>query len=293
MARIADRLPENADGDFFVDASCIDCGTCWRLAPDLFDRSDASDRAFVRRQPATGPERLRAAMALVACPTSSIGAERKLDEVAEAARAFPVALADNVFFCGYTSSESFAAWSYLVRRPSDNLLVDSPRAARPLLARLDELGGVRRLFLSHRDDVADHAVLHARFGCERILHRDDRSAGTRDVERLLEGRDPVRLDDDLVAIPVPGHTRGSTALLYADTFLFTGDHLWWSESDGRLDASRSVCWYSWPEQLRSLERLLDFRFEWVLPGHGGIHRAPSARAMRELLERAIVRLRGG
>ena len=51
--------------------------------------------------------------------------------------------------------------------------------------------------------------------------------------------------------------------------MFTGDHLAWSDElapDGGLIALRS--WYSWPEQTQSMRRLLDYRFEWVLPGHG-------------------------
>jgi glyoxylase-like metal-dependent hydrolase (beta-lactamase superfamily II) len=69
--------------------------------------------------------------------------------------------------------------------------------------------------------------------------------------------------------------------------LFTGDHLWADEDDGRLTASHGVCWYSWPAQLRSLERLLDFDFEWVLPGHGRPFHAPSPAAMRIALRSAI------
>ena len=61
-------------------------------------------------------------------------------------------------------------------------------------------------------------------------------ATTRSVETKLAGTDPVRLDDDLLAIPVPGHTRGSTALLYKDEILFTGDHVWFSAEAGRLYA---------------------------------------------------------
>jgi glyoxylase-like metal-dependent hydrolase (beta-lactamase superfamily II) len=34
-------------------------------------------------------------------------------------------------------------------------------------------------------------------------------------------------------------------------------------------------------------RLLDFRFEWVLPGHGGRYRARSAAAMKAELERVL------
>jgi glyoxylase-like metal-dependent hydrolase (beta-lactamase superfamily II) len=101
----------------------------------------------------------------------------------------------------------------------------------------------------------------------------------------------VALADDLLAIPTPGHTPGSLCLLYRRRFLFTGDHLWWSPERGMLSASRSFNWYSWDEQLRSLRRLLDFEFTWVLPGHGRTFRAESPAAMRRELERALIRLR--
>jgi glyoxylase-like metal-dependent hydrolase (beta-lactamase superfamily II) len=157
------------------------------------------------------------------------------------------------------------------------------------MSRLNELGGVRWMFLTHRDDVADHRVFSQRFGCERILHRDDVSRATSGVERIVEGVAPVRLADDLLVIPVPGHTRGSCALLVRETFLFTGDHLWAADEEDALEMSKSVCWYSWPEQVRSLERLLDFRFCWVLPGHGRRLRTDFAELMHskvvDLLER--------
>ena len=151
---------------------------------------------------------------------------------------------------------------------------------------------VRARFSTERWEafVADHAVFARRFGCRRILHADDASAGTRDVETLLRGRDPIRLDVDLVAIPVPGHTRGSTALLYRDEFLFTGDHLWWDADEGGLHASRSVCWWSWSEQKQSLRRLLERSFRAVLPGHGGRRIAASPEAMRAELRALIDRL---
>jgi glyoxylase-like metal-dependent hydrolase (beta-lactamase superfamily II)/ferredoxin len=290
MADPARRLPENAPGEFFVDATCIDCDTCRQIAPEVF-ASTRSELSFVKRQP-EGPRLAhRAAMALVACPTASIGgAPKSLARVA--AHSFPEPITEDVLYCGYASADSFGASSYLILRSAGNVLVDSPRAARPLLNRIEELGGVSRMFLSHADDVADHAAFRRRFGCERILHAADVRAGTRDVEYKLSGTDPVRLDDDLLAIPVPGHTRGSTALLFRDELLFTGDHLWFSDTHGRLHASRSVCWCSWSEQVRSMERLLNFRFEWVLPGHGRRYRATSAEAMRAELVRLIGVMRG-
>jgi glyoxylase-like metal-dependent hydrolase (beta-lactamase superfamily II)/ferredoxin len=286
MARLAARIRENAPGEFYVDDSCIDCDTCRSLAPAVF--GDTPGQACVAAQPTSADLELRALMALVSCPTSSIGTVHKRDP-REAMRALPDPVDEGVYFCGYSSAASYGATSWLVQRAEGNLLIDSPRAARPLLKRLEELGGVEQLFLTHRDDVADHAVFAKRFGCTRILHRRDLGRDTAAVERPLDGDDPIALGRGVTAIPVPGHTRGSTALLVDERWLFTGDHLWWSE--GGLHMSRSVCWYSWPQQLASLERLLDFRFEWILPGHGRRWRAPSAAAMRAEIERLLARLR--
>ena len=288
MARPKLRLPQNVPGEFYVDSSCIDCDACRQISPAVFTRSEEVEQSFVYRQPETDEDRTRALMALVACPTSSIGASHRID-ARPAARRFPEPIADGVYYCGFTSESSYGASSYLVERPAGNLLVDSPRAAGPLLQRMGELGGIRLMFLTHRDDIADHARFRERFGCERVIHREERIP----VERVLEGRDPVELAEDLIAIPVPGHTRGSTALLDRETFLFTGDHLWWSDEVGGLHASRAVCWWNWAEQTRSMERLLDFRFEWVLPGHGRRWHAPSAAAMRAELERLMRRMRNG
>jgi glyoxylase-like metal-dependent hydrolase (beta-lactamase superfamily II) len=151
-----------------------------------------------------------------------------------------------------------------VKRPAGNVLVDSPRAAATLMSQLEELGGVRYMFLSHRDDVADHEAFRARFGCERIVHRAEGIPG----EIVISGTDPVRIADDLLVVPVPGHTRGSCVLIYRDTFAFTGDHVWATDEQDGLEAGRDVCWYSWPELERSMSRLAEHRFSWVLPGHG-------------------------
>jgi glyoxylase-like metal-dependent hydrolase (beta-lactamase superfamily II) len=125
-----------------------------------------------------------------------------------------------------------------------------------------------------------------------VREQIERRPSTRDVERRIEGVDPVLIAPDLVAIPVPGHTRGSLALLYRGRFLFTGDHLWGSSDGSDLDASSDVCWYSWSEQTLSMERLLAFDFEWVLPGHGPRFHAPAAQ-MREALERLVLRMKRG
>jgi glyoxylase-like metal-dependent hydrolase (beta-lactamase superfamily II)/ferredoxin len=266
MARIEDRLPDNAPGDVYVDRTCIDCGTCRHVAPAVF--AEGSDHSFVYAQPVDEGSSLRARMAMVACPTSSIGSVSRAD-LRPAVAAFPEQVLPGVYYCGFASPDSYGASAWLIRRPDGNVLVDSPRAAAPLLRRVEALGGVRWMVLTHRDDVADHVIWARHFGAQRILHAADRTPGTADVERFVEGLAPVPLAPDLTLIPLPGHTRGSMGLLYRDDVLFSGDHLWaTAPGSPDLDASRRVCWYDWATQIRSMEALLAPRFAHVLPGHG-------------------------
>ena len=269
-------------GDFFVDSSCIDCDTCSQLAPDIF--RDHGDQCSVHRQPETDDEVRLAMMALVACPTGSIGATQRHDAHI-GIDAFPLLLDENVYFCGFTSESSFGAWSYLIVRPGGNVLIDSPRFASQLVKRIEALGGVGQMLLTHKDDVADHELFRQRFDCRRLMHADD-GAARFGVELVIRGEEPVQLDDDLLVIPVPGHTRGHVVYLYKKKFLFTGDHLAWSPVRQTLTAFRSVAWYSWPEQTRSMEKLLRYEFEWVLPGHGDMHHA-NPETMHTHLERCV------
>jgi glyoxylase-like metal-dependent hydrolase (beta-lactamase superfamily II)/ferredoxin len=285
MASVAQRLPQNVAGDFYVDATCIDCDACRQIAPATFQ--DHGEQSSVYRQPATEEETQRALMALVACPTASIGTLLHHNTRA-AVDAYPAPVSENVYFCGFTSEASFGAWSYLIVRPEaegGNVLVDSPRFASQLVKRIELLGGVRQMFLTHADDIADHAKYAARFGCTRIMHAAD-GARSQGIERVVEGEAEVALDADLRMLPVPGHTRGHMVLLYRDKYLFTGDHLAWSPARETLTAFRSVAWYSWAEQTRSMEKLLSQRFEWVLPGHGRIH-SDTAERMQSHLKRCI------
>jgi glyoxylase-like metal-dependent hydrolase (beta-lactamase superfamily II)/ferredoxin len=285
MAKFSRRLPQNVSGDFYVDDTCIDCDACRQIAPATF--RDHGDQSSVFRQPETESEVKLALMSLVACPTASIGTTQKHDAQIGIG-AFPTLVYENVYFCGFTAEASFGAWSYLIVRPPEeggNILVDSPRFASQLVKQIESVGGVRFMFLTHSDDIADHASFAKKFGCERMMHEAD-GARRHGMERIVAGTEPIVIDRDLVAIPVPGHTRGHMVLLYKNKFLFTGDHLAWSPTKQTLTAFRSVAWYSWAEQTCSMEKLLDYEFEWVLPGHGRIHN-DSATGMREHLGRCI------
>jgi glyoxylase-like metal-dependent hydrolase (beta-lactamase superfamily II)/ferredoxin len=287
MATVALRLADNVAGDFYVDESCIDCDACRQIAPAVF--RDAGDHSAVFQQPVTAAETLAAQKALVSCPTASIGSVTRLD-MATALAAYPEPIDRDVYRCGFTSESSFGAFSYLIRRPEGNVLVDSPRFSGPLVKNIAALGGASLMCLTHQDDVADHARFHDRFGLTRVLHRDDVHRATSVVELQPAGYDPVEIVPGLLMIPTPGHTRGHAVFLWRERFLFTGDHLAWNERTGLLYAFRSACWYSWSEQIESMQRLLQYRFEWVLPGHGRPIQLPAGE-MREALEQCVAWMR--
>jgi len=284
MAHLNLRRRENVTGDFYVDTSCIDCDTCRWMAPEVF--VEVGEQSAVHHQPGNETERLAALQALLACPTSSIGTIEKPQDIKYAQLSFPILVAENVYHCGYHSEDSFGAASYLIQLPEGNVLVDSPRFTPPLVKRIEKMGGIRYMYMTHKDDVADHQKFAEHFECQRILHTDEITASTRDVEIQLTGSEPFELTPELLIIPVPGHTKGHTVLLYKQKFLFTGDHLAWSDRYKQLIGFRNVCWYSWSEQLKSMRNLANYTFEWVLPGHGRRYHA-DAEIMKQQMHKCI------
>ena len=114
MAQRSQSHPDNVPGSFFVDRTCIDCGTCYEYLPWVFQ--DAGGHSRVHRQPAGPSDHVHALKALLACPTGSIGTDAKAG-LKEAQEGFPDPIEEEVSFCGFTSPKSFGAWSYFIRRP--------------------------------------------------------------------------------------------------------------------------------------------------------------------------------
>ncbi|HYT89543.1 MAG TPA: MBL fold metallo-hydrolase [Gemmataceae bacterium] len=287
MANIKKRVAEDVPGDFFVDSTCIDCDTCRQLAPAVF--AEAADHAFVHHQPASSADRRHALQALVCCPTGSIGCLGD-DRPQAVMDDFPLLVEEPVFYCGFTSPKSYGGSSYFIQHPDGNWLVDSPKFLPRLVERFEALGGIAFIFLTHSDDVADAQQYAARFGSRRIIHRAELHAQP-DAEIVLDGHDPVRLAEDFLAIPTPGHTAGHCVLLFRQRFLFTGDHLAWDRHRHQLEAFHDYCWYSWPRQIESMAALTRFPFEWVLPGHGQRIHLPAGE-MRRQMEDLVPRMRG-
>lgn len=279
MANPTKRLSTNVEGNFFVDSTCIDCDTCRQLAPATF--MEKGDHSTVFCQPASASEELAAYQALIACPVGSIGvAEQNAAQFRQAKTSFPQELESGVLYNGFNSEKSFGANSYFIHHPDGNWLIDSPRYLKHLIASFEERGGIRYIFLSHEDDVADAARYANTFGATRIIHRADAHAMP-DAEWIVEGDDPIHATPECTLIPVPGHTAGSMSLLYKNRFLFTGDHMWWDRQHQQLRAPSVLIWDE-SQLVRSLSKLLHVSFEWVLPGHGHRVHLPAAAMHRHV-----------
>ncbi|XP_038701747.1 uncharacterized protein LOC119998476 isoform X2 [Tripterygium wilfordii] len=238
------RRPQNVDGDFFVDHTCIDCDTCRWMAPQIFTRVD--EMSAVYRQPTCAEERGNALQALLSCPTSSIRTEKPPSDIVKAQQTFPLPIDEQgipgVYHCGFHSEKSYGAASYLVVHPEGNIIID-------------------------RDDIADHYKWSKRLSCDRILHSQEVQLSTADVEIKLEGIGPWNLSQDIQLIHTPGHTEGSVCLFYKSLkILFTGDHLAMTESGLSIGEKYNQC--SVLMQLNSVRALMDLDFKWIIPGHG-------------------------
>jgi ferredoxin len=114
VARLDLRDSRNAEGDWFVDTRCIDCGTCRDIAPRLF--TDTGGASVIRRQP-DDAERLDAWLAAQACPANSIGTRSRQPRPG---RLYPreIEAGSGVFDRGYCSEERLVALLGRMRRPA-------------------------------------------------------------------------------------------------------------------------------------------------------------------------------
>ena len=77
MAELTDRNHDNAPGAFYTDDTCIICGQCSEIAPNVFRESDDGGYNIVYQQPSTEDDCILAEEAMETCPTESIGDDGK------------------------------------------------------------------------------------------------------------------------------------------------------------------------------------------------------------------------
>lgn len=73
MANKDNKVPENIEGKYYVDADCIACSACLEEAPKNFDMNNDRTYALVCRQPADEAEEKACLGAKATCPVDAIG----------------------------------------------------------------------------------------------------------------------------------------------------------------------------------------------------------------------------
>ena len=195
MADPSKKLNGNVPGEFYVDASCIDCDLCRQIAPEVFREEE--EASVVARQPGTPSDALRAEMALVTCPTASIGTLHKRD-LSGALAAFPEPIEENVHFCGFASEASFGGSSYLIVRPGGAIgRVGVPHyetipQAQPMFYRNVSVGGgpapVRAYIAELLPDV-----LEGRIEPGLVFDRVVDLEGVPDGYRAMDARESIKV----------------------------------------------------------------------------------------------------
>ncbi|EFL23917.1 probable cell surface glycoprotein [Streptomyces himastatinicus ATCC 53653] len=279
---------------WYVDDRCLNCNLARQYAPGLIGYSPGGPyggSSTVLRQPGTEDEVRQLYMAAHACPTRSVHPPANDWRPGSDPYPMPLDEAGTVLLCGHAAPKTYGATSYLLRRPdSTAMMIDTPHW-RPALARRyeEKAGKITDVLLTHLDHVAHGRQYADAFGARLWIHEGDLHSRP-DADSVIRGRDPVEIGPGVIAHPFPGHTAGSTVFVADDTFCFSGDAFFWSQSQQDLEVADSVVYDSITTLAASVARgAEDLTFEWVLPGHGSFHRLPADEMrtrMRGLARRA-------
>ena len=151
---------------------------------------------------------------------------------------FPLNSRPGVYALGHNSPSSFGGHSYLTARLAGNLMVDSPRYTRALTDAVDNLGGIKHVLISHRDDVADADKWAERYGAQVWIHRDDADAAPYATDITTGDQ---RVDDGVTSMHIPGHTKGHVAYHLDNKWLFTA-----TPCSGTTAEKHSTCFQGKP-----------------------------------------------
>lgn len=184
--------------------------------------------------------------------------------------------------------------AFLLQREAGNLLLYSVDGLEREAAAFEQLGGVSRRYLVH-----GHEAMFAADGpaAPLFVHEADRAAAERHVEVRASFTRRHVLDDDFEAIPIPGHTPGSTAYLWDSgrhRMLFTGDSLMLSEGEWIAAVLDSSDPDAYVESLQ-LIRELDFNVlvPWAATGGQPYYALTDAADTRSRIDAIIRRVRDG
>ena len=195
--------------------------------------------------------------------------------------------------------EAFEIRAFLLQRPGGNLLLHGAPGMGDEASAIEKLGGVARHYLGHwHEAMFAKAEFLVREEVPLLCHEDDRQQAEKHVRVTGTFAERHRPDPDFEAIPMPGHTRGSTAYLWHSgrhRCLFTADSIYlrgdeWIAAVLRGSSDRET-------YLASLAMLSDLDFDvlvpWVASRGQPFYAMTDRQDARRRIEAIIDRLRCG
>jgi glyoxylase-like metal-dependent hydrolase (beta-lactamase superfamily II) len=185
------------------------------------------------------------------------------------------------------SSSTYGGKGFLVAGPKYNLMVDTPACTPRVVDAVRAAGGLRYIFLSHRDEIGEIAELHRATGGAVIMHRSEADQVPCGVDLVFDT--DFEVEPGVQVIHTPGHSPGSSCLLLHRgdlRVLFTGDHILRRREE--IPAPLKFPWtWDWSAQVASARRLLELEFDYIVPSHGQRLKEGYFADAHRLLSRAL------
>ncbi|MBP0033424.1 MAG: MBL fold metallo-hydrolase, partial [Roseofilum sp. Belize BBD 4] len=166
--------------------------------------------------------------------------------------------------------ETLGATSYFIVGNSVNILIDCPAWNQTNQDFLQNQGGVKFLFLTHRGAIAKVREIQQTFNCEVIIQEQEAYL-LPNLSVTPFQHELTFSDEQIQALWTPGYSPGSSCLYdpALGGILFTGRHLL-PNAQGYPTPLRTSKTFHWKRQLASVERLLDLfkdkPLEYICPG---------------------------
>jgi glyoxylase-like metal-dependent hydrolase (beta-lactamase superfamily II) len=165
---------------------------------------------------------------------------------------------DNRLFAFSPNRDTLGATAYLLLSDSgaDHILVDCPAWDEANCTFLQEQGGLRWLFLTHRGGMGKVRNFQERFGCEVVIQEQE--AYLLPELTVTSFQHEFRFNDVSRAIWTCGHSPGSSCLYTSSSggVLFSGRHLLPNQAGDPVPLRTSKTFH-WRRQVESVQRLLN------------------------------------
>lgn len=180
----------------------------------------------------------------------------------------PKAVLDSIFAFP-PNRDTLGGTAYFIVEKDANLLIDCPAWNEENLGFLQNAGGVRWLFLTHRGAMGRVKEMQRALGCQVVVQEQE--AYLLPQVEVTSFQDEITLNSRYRGFWTSGHSPGSACLYdsLGGGVLFSGRHLL-PNPQGELMPLRTAKTFHWQRQLRSVERIVkDFSPEtlsFVCPG---------------------------